>query len=366
MKYVNIVNSGVDEFQGEKKYIATGSLETGDIINHVNVTFNSRPSRANIEFKENDVIFAKMKDTEKVFLIDNINNKNLYSTGFAGLRIKDKSVLIPKFLYFYIRSPTFQKEKDRKSGGATQKAINNTKIKEFNLHIPPLETQKKMVEILEKVEQIKINRQKLDNLTENYLKSVFLKMFGNLIENEMNWEIKTLKEITNVNMGQSPPGDSYNVDGEGIPFFQGKSEFQDRYPVVRKWTIKPKKFAQVGDVLMSVRAPVGSVNFSNIDCAIGRGLAAITCNHINPEYLYVYFNLIERDLDSKGTGSTFKAINKNQLENLEIPSPPIELQDKFARIVESVEQIKKYQNQSKVEIDNLFNNLMQKAFKGDI
>lgn len=114
---------------------------------------------------------------------------------------------------------------------------------------------------------------------------------------------------------------------------------------------------------MSVRAPVGSVNISNIECSIGRGLAAIKCINVNSEYLYYYFKFIERSFENMGTGSTFKAINKNQLEDLKIPFPQIGLQNKFTKIVERVEKIKEYQNNSKIEIDNLFNNLIQKAFK---
>ncbi|MDR2544072.1 MAG: restriction endonuclease subunit S [Methanobrevibacter sp.] len=366
MKYVDIVNSGVTEFKGEKKYIATGSLETDNIIDNVNVAYNSRPSRANMEFKVNDVIFAKMKDTEKVFLIDKDTSENLYSTGFAGLRIKNSANLIPKFLYFYIRSSTFQKEKDRKSGGATQKAINNTKIKEFTLPVPHLETQKQIVAILEKAEKLKEHRQIADDLTNSYLKSIFFEMFGDPVKNSKNWDLKLLSKIANVNMGQSPPGDSYNEICEGVPFFQGKAEFQEKYPIVKKYTTKPKKFAEIGDILMSVRAPVGSVNVSNIDCSIGRGLCAINCVNINLEYLYYHFKLIEGSFENMGTGSTFKSINKAQLENLKIPYPPIELQDKFAKIVERLEKVKDYQRQSKIEIDNLFNNLMQKSFRGEL
>jgi restriction endonuclease S subunit len=194
MDCVEIVNSGVHEFKGEKKYVATGSLENDNILNHVNVTYNSRPSRANMEFNKNDVIFAKMKDTEKVFLIDEETSHNLYSTGFAGLRIKQNNKIIPKFLYFWIKSPVFQKEKNRKSGGATQKAINNSKIKEFTLFVPPIETQKKIVEILEKAEKLKEYRQKSDELTDSLLKSVFFQMFGDIANDSKNWDRKSFLE----------------------------------------------------------------------------------------------------------------------------------------------------------------------------
>ena len=165
-------------------------------------------------------------------------------------------------------------------------------------------------------------------------------------KNQGNMDFKKLSEVAVINMGQSPPGDSYNESNDGIPFFQGKSEFQERYPIVKKWTTQPKKFANIGDILMSVRAPVGAVNFSNIKCCIGRGLAAITCTNINQEYLYFYFNFISEELENNGTGSTFKAITKNQLQNVQIPVPPIESQNKIVEILEKAEKLKTYREKA--------------------
>ena len=89
------------------------------------------------------------------------------------------------------------------------------------------------------------------------------------------WIIKKLDDACNIIMGQSPPGNTYNKDKSGLPFFQGKAEFGVRYPTVVKWCSKPKKVAYKNDVLISVRAPVGPTNIASSDCCIGRGLAVI-------------------------------------------------------------------------------------------
>src|SRR5688572_24701368 len=107
-------------------------------------------------------------------------------------------------------------------------------------------------------------------------------------------------------MGQSPPGRTYNDDGKGLPFFQGKTDFRQRYPVVRKWCSAPTKIAEAGDVLISIRAPVGPTNVADQTCAIGRGLAAIRPTLVTlTEFLLFALRLQEQSLAEQGTGSTF-------------------------------------------------------------
>jgi len=91
-------------------------------------------------------------------------------------------------------------------------------------------------------------------------------------------QIAKLQEVAEIIMGQSPPGDTYNETGDGLPFFQGKAEFGETCPTVKKWCNAPKKIAEAGDILMSVRAPVGPTNLASERCCIGRGLAAIRAN----------------------------------------------------------------------------------------
>ncbi len=233
---------------------------------------------------------------------------------------------------------------------------------------PDLETQKRIVEKLELAEKLKENRNKADELTKEYLNAVFLDMFGDPRTNPKGFEVKNLFKISEITMGQSPAGKSYNNGGMGIPFFQGKAEFGEKYTITKKWTTEPTKLAKKDDILMSVRAPVGTVNLSSVDCCIGRGLASIKPNEniIRLKFLFNFFRLNESYIKSLGEGSTFKAITSQQLKNLEIPIPPIELQNQFAQVVEQVEQLKEYQNKSKEEIDNLFNVLMQQAFRGEL
>ncbi|MGV8088100.1 MAG: restriction endonuclease subunit S [Methanomicrobiales archaeon] len=151
------------------------------------------------------------------------------------------------------------------------------------------------------------------------------------------WKIVNLSQISELIMGQSPPGSTYNTRGEGVPFFQGKVDFTEKSPVVRIWCTQPKKLAKSGDILISVRAPVGPTNVADRDCSIGRGLAAIRPQYGVPvEYILYYLKLKEPELVLSGTGSTFSAIKKEDLANLSIPLPPLSEQHRIVARVEAL------------------------------
>ncbi len=132
-----------------------------------------------------------------------------------------------------------------------------------------------------------------------------------------DWKWVKLGDACIITMGQSPPSTSYNRKGIGLPFFQGKAEFTELHPIVEKWCNAPNKIAMTNDVLLSVRAPVGTTNIANQKCCIGRGLAAIRLD--NYKYAFYFLRSIQQQLDSKGTGTTFRAIS-GELERRHFPS----------------------------------------------
>jgi len=150
------------------------------------------------------------------------------------------------------------------------------------------------------------------------------------------WEMARLSDVALFNMGQSPSSESYNDEGEGVPFFQGKTDFGLAHPTVRMYCTDPKKMAKKNDILISVRAPVGAVNIATETCCIGRGLAAISPQKHKSihKYLYYYLQYKENDIASMGVGSTFKAISKKDLDVIELPLPPLPVQQKIADILD--------------------------------
>ena len=127
-----------------------------------------------------------------------------------------------------------------------------------------------------------------------------------------------LSDVAELIMGQSPPSTSYNDSGDGMPFYQGKSDFGFRHPTPRLFCNEPLKMARTGDILISVRAPVGPTNIADTECCIGRGLGAIRPKDIDGEYLYFNLRFIEKHIASLGSGTTFRSINKAQLGDVEV------------------------------------------------
>ena len=166
-----------------------------------------------------------------------------------------------------------------------------------------------------------------------------------------HFPIVPLGEVAEVISGQSPPGKSYNDAGVGTPFYQGKTEFGQMFigdPV--KWTTDPQRFAEDGDILMSVRAPVGPVNFATLKICIGRGLAAIRPMEDYALTIYVFYVLLSLEAEITGsTGSAFASINKDDIKKIEIPLPPLKIQ---RQIVTEIEGYQKVIDGAQAVVDN--------------
>jgi type I restriction enzyme S subunit len=164
-----------------------------------------------------------------------------------------------------------------------------------------------------------------------------------------------LKDVCTINMGQSPSSDSYNENGHGVPFFQGNADFGERYPVTRKWCSAPTKMVAPEDILISVRAPIGAMNYAKEECCIGRGLAALTPNRekVAPEYIFWLLKGKNEELNCKGTGSTFKAIGRNILEETLVPNISLEKQTECAIILEKTYRVILSRKQQLQKLDEL-------------
>lgn len=151
--------------------------------------------------------------------------------------------------------------------------------------------------------------------------------------------MQKMSDVAEIIMGQSPPSSAYNTEGRGLPFFQGKAEFGQLYPAVKKWCNKPTKIAEQNDVLISVRAPVGPTNLCSEKSCIGRGLGAIRAKDKVSHYLFILYFLrsIEQSLAAKGKGSTFTAINRDDLERIKFPDISFADQKKIATILQKTE-----------------------------
>lgn len=156
-------------------------------------------------------------------------------------------------------------------------------------------------------------------------------------------------------MGQSPNSSNYNDYGDGMPFFQGNADFGERYPITRVWCNTPTKIAQAEDILISVRAPIGALNYAKEECCIGRGLAAITPdrNKVSQDFIYWALKGKKAELNDKGNGSTFKAISRKILEQTMIPDINFEQQHKCAENLEKIYGIIQNRRKELLALDDL-------------
>lgn len=177
------------------------------------------------------------------------------------------------------------------------------------------------------------------------------------------WEIKKLGEVCSIVMGQSPSSDTYNDSADGLPFFQGNADFGRIHPTIRVYCNSPIRVAEVGDILISVRAPIGAVNIANVSCCIGRGLASIKGNNrVNQSFIYQALVANRDKLVSQGTGSTFKSIGKVALNDLPIPVPPLPEQERIVSELDLISGVIDKKKQQLKELDSLAQSIFYEMF----
>ena len=227
--------------------------------------------------------------------------------------------------------------------------------------LPEIEEQKRVASVLQNLDyKIALNRQINDNLEEmaKQLYDYWFVQFdfpneegkpykssgGAMVWNEklkrkipQGWSNGILSDVANITMGQSPDGSSYNEDGEGIIFYQGSTDFGLRFPDIRQYTTSPSRYANKGDILMSVRAPVGALNIANNDCCIGRGLSALSSKIGSMTHLYYLMNDFRLKFEGMNSaGTTFGSITKNELFSLPVIIPTKSVISEFEQVCEPI------------------------------
>jgi len=320
-------------------------------------------------YQSGDLILAKLGDPiGKTCIIPEDEKKGIVVSDAVRIRNANEN-LSSKYLMYVLNSDSISRQLNKQVFGTTRPRVNLEEVRNLLIPIPPLPVQRRIVAILEQAEALKQHRFQADELTQQFLQSVFYQMFGDPVRNEKGWETVKFETISKINMGQSPLGDSYNKDGIGIPLLNGPEEFGPKYPIPKQYTTKPSKICDIGDILFCVRgATAGRMNWADNKYCIGRGLASIQsiANKSDIQFLYHFLELNYEKFQKTGRGSTFINISRSDLSNLKAPSPPLALQQQFARVVEQVEALRERQRASGQEIATLFDALMEMAFAGEL
>jgi type I restriction enzyme S subunit len=181
------------------------------------------------------------------------------------------------------------------------------------------------------------------------------------------WRYGQLSELAHITMGQSPPGDTYNETGEGLPFYQGTRDFGFRFPSQRVYCSAPTRYADAGDVLLSVRAPVGNLNVATEKCAIGRGVAGLTSAHGAPSFLFhAMLNSQAGWQKFEAEGTVFGSVSKNDVHNFSALIPPDELIQSFETIAAPLDKCVLANENESQTLAELRDTLLPKLMSGAV
>lgn len=262
-------------------------------------------------------------------------NNEAITLGKSACYINLKTFVNKYFVFELMKTDHFLKYLEENSTKSTIKNVSLKTIRNFQLISPPENLQNDFISFSKKIDKSKFLLQQILKKLELLKKSRFIEMFKNS-------ETLRLDQIAEVTMGQSPDSSSYNSVGKGIPFYQGKTEFTDKYiGQPSTWCTSPTRIAKENDILMSVRAPVGNVNIATEECCIGRGLSSISPqNGFNSEFIFEALEQKKEELENKATGSTFKAINKDIVLSIQIPNTSISIQKEYSNFVKQIDKSK--------------------------
>ena len=269
------------------------------------------------------------------------------------------------FLYYYLRSDCGQQEIRCGTVGAVQAKLPIKNIQNIAINLPDYTTQERIASLLLSIDRkIELNQKINDNLQQQAM-ALYAEMFLNSSNNDVT--SGTLSDIAVITMGQSPSGSSYNEDGVGEVFYQGRAEFGFRFPKRRLFTTEPKRMAVAGDVLLSVRAPVGDLNMAYERCCIGRGLGAIHSKTGHSSFvLYTMFALRSQLNVFNGEGTVFGSINRDSLNAIPIDVPLVTKIDQFEAVAHPIDELIRTNYEENCRLEAIRNSLLPKLMSGEI
>ena len=284
------------------------------------------------------------------------------SVPFDYIRINSGMVILraqapalqPRYLYFFVRSALFHAQVSALRTGSAQPQLPIQDINRVEIPIPPPDEQSAIARILGTLDdKIELNWRMSETL-EAMARALFKSWFvdfdpvrataegrdpglpkpladlfpARLVDSELGeiperWEVASVDDEFDLTMGQSPPGDTYNETGDGLPFYQGRADFESRFPKRRVYCTAPTRLAKAGDTLISVRAPVGDINMAGEDCAIGRGVAAARHKSGSRSFTYQFMRGLEAVFARfEAEGTVFGSISKKDFHAIPCVAPP--------------------------------------------
>lgn len=299
---ISVVGTTPSRFQGKRKYVSTGAVATTEINESevVEVTYEDRPSRANLSAESGDILFAKMQGTRKTLLLDSETEENVYSTGFYAIRANPE-VITTECLYYLVDSELFLTQKDKHCSGATQKAITNGGLAKIEIRVPPLSEQGILTEKLRNLTRLIADKRKQLELFDEVIKSRFIEMFGDPKDNPKGYVKKQLKDTCRVITGNTPSRAVSEYYGDHIEWIKTDNIVSGLLsPTSATESLSEKGMAvsrtvESGAILMACIAgsiaSIGRVCVTDRKVAFNQQINAIVPSNYNILFLYVMLQI---------------------------------------------------------------------------
>ena len=330
--------------------------------------------------KPGDIIMSNVGSIGTIFKAPNLNKPMTLGPNAILIKANDFN----DFLFFWFQSSIGKESVYRIASKTAQPKFNKTDFRNLPIPVPPTSEQHAITKILSTVRQAIDATEEVIAAARELKRSMMKHLFTygpvpvdradqiDIKETPIgylpaDWKVVKMDSVTKIILGQSPPSSTYNKEGDGPEFLQGKAEFGDIYPSPIKWCSQPKRIARKGSILISVRAPVGDVNIARGDYCIGRGLASID-GYESLDNWYLFYQLIfaKNRLEEKGTGSTFKSINKGILQQFNISLPTIKEQHDIKKFLCVIEKKINTEISRRNSLGNLFSSLLHHLMTGKL
>lgn len=362
------MNTAATEFDGINKYIRITDIdEISNTYNYLNVVSPLGELDNKYKVNENDILFARTGASVGKSYLYNKSDGILYFAGFL-IRINVNKNNNSKFIFLQTLRDKYNKWIKIMSMRSGQPGINANEYKSYKIYSTNVGEQEKIATFFSVLDKKIEKQQEKVELLKQYKKGMMQKIFNREIrfkdengEDYPEWVEKKLGEVSEIIMGQSPSSQYYNENQVGIPLIQGNSDIKNKKTSPRIYTTQITKTCDIGDIVMSVRAPVGQIAKSIHNACIGRGICGIKANQ-NDEFMYQFLLKQESKWGNMVQGSTFESINKNDITNIVFSYPSIQEQQKIANFLSTLDKKIEKEQEKLNKLNELKKGLLQQMF----
>lgn len=384
-------------------YLNTSNI-TKDKVENItvyNVSEDKAPSRARRIVKNGDIVYSTVRPNQCHYgVLKEIPENLLVSTAFSVLRSKFPDTFNTTYIYYLLTQENITQYLHgiAENNTSAYPSLKPHDILNLEFEFPHLLEQTNVVEFISSIDRkIELN-QRMNETLEETAKAIFKSWFvdfdpvrakmegrptgladdisalfpDELVDSEIGeipkgWEICELSDLAEVTMGQSPPGDTYNEEELGLPFYQGSTDFGFRFPSIRKFCSDPRRLAEIDDVLLSVRAPVGDLNRAKNKCCIGRGVASIRSKSSHSSWIFYRCSFLKGIFDNfDSEGTVFGSINGRDLKAIKSVLPNKSILDALETIASPIDQSIRVKSEEIETLSELRDTLLPKLISGEL